>query len=391
MDAALLILRKDLRLRLRDRSVLLFALVVPLGLTFLFSAILPPMDGALELRAVVVDDDGGDIAAGFVDELLPALVDEGLLVGVERVDRAVAERRLEDGDIDAAWVLPPSFSDDVAAGRGARMEVLVNPDRRLGAEVARSIAEGFAGRIDEVTLAVATTATAAQGQLGPAELEAIATEVAAGPPLVRVDELVASDQRLDATSYLAAGMAAFFVFFTVQFGVTGLLEERQQGTMPRLLAAPIAPSAVQVGKSLGAFLLGVVSLGVLATASALALDASWGPVPGVAVMVVALAFAATGLMALVGSFARTSEQAGNLQSIVAVSLGALGGVFFPVGEGFVGIVANISPHGWFLRGLGAQVASGDWTDVLPAAGAVLAFGVAAGVPAALRLRRSLRW
>jgi ABC-2 type transport system permease protein len=186
-------------------------------------------------------------------------------------------------------------------------------------------------------------------------------------------------------------MAAFFVFFTVQYGVTGLLEERQQGTMPRLLAAPIPPAAVQVGKAAGAFVLGIVSTTVLAVASRLLLGASWGPVLGTAILIVALVIAATGLMAFVGSFARTAEQAGNLQSIVAVSLGMLGGVFFPVGGGVLAAVAVISPHGWFLRGLGAQVAAGDWSAVLPAAAAMVLFGVVAAVPAVLRLRKAVRW
>ncbi len=107
----------------------------------------------------------------------------------------------------------------------------------------------------------------------------------------------------------------------------------------------------------------------------------------------AIVFAAIGLMALVGSFARTAEQAGNYQSIVAVVLGMLGGVFVPIpaSSGLLQLASSASPHGWFLRGIADQTASGRWMDVLPAAGAIVLFGVVAAVPAVWRLRRAATW
>ncbi len=387
LRAATVILRKDLRLRLRDRSVLLFAFVVPLALTFVFAQLFPTQED-FELTAGVVDLDGGEVAAGFTDGVVPALVADGLVDATTFGDEAAARAALEDGEIAAAWILPPGLSDGVAAGDGGDILVLVNPDRALSVEVARGIAEGYRAELDRISLVVATTATAAQGALSTQQLEEIAGLAAAQAPTVTTTELIAADQQLDPTSYLAAGMAVFFLFFTVTFGITGFLEERQQGTLHRLLAAPIGIGTVHLGKAMGAFVLGIVSMTVLAIASATLLGASWGDPVGVAVLIVAGVISALGVMAFVGSFARTAEQAGNLQSIVALVFGLAGGVFFPVGAGFLGQLALFSPHGWFLRGLGDLVGSDHWTVVLPAAGALVAFGVVFAVPGALRMRRA---
>ncbi|MEX1162416.1 MAG: ABC transporter permease, partial [Nitriliruptor sp.] len=91
--------------------------------------------------------------------------------------------------------------------------------------------------------------------------------------------------------------------------------------------------------------------------------------------------------------ARTAEQAGNYHSIVAIVLGMLGGVFVPISanSGFLQLASGASPHGWFLRGIADQTASGRWVDVLPAAGAIVLFGVVAAVPAVWRLRRAATW
>jgi ABC-2 type transport system permease protein len=386
------ILLKDLRLRIRDRSVWLFAFIVPLGLTFLFSTIFPDV-GALEVRAGVVDLDGGPVAEGFVEGVVPSLVDAGVLADAVVLDEATARERLDDGSLEAAWILPAGFSEAATTGQEARIDVLVAAGRTLPGEIARGVAEAYARRIEQVGLAIGVE-LAAGGPPDPALLGAVA-EAAAGVEelLVLVPEERGDGQPLDAVSYLAAGMAAFFVFFVVQYGITGMLEERDQGTLPRLQAAPIPPGAIQLAKVAGAFLLGMASVTVLALASTYVLGASWGPPLGVAILLVSLVLAAMGVMALVGQFARTAEQAGNYQSVVAVVLGLSGGVFVPIASdaGVIRFLTTISPHGWFLRGMTELSVSGRWQVVLPAAAAILAFGIAAAVPAVVLQRRRTTW
>ena len=56
----------------------------------------------------------------------------------------------------------------------------------------------------------------------------------------RVQDVSADDaSELDAATFYAAGMAVFFLFFTVQFGVSSILDERRDGTLARMLVAPV--------------------------------------------------------------------------------------------------------------------------------------------------------
>ncbi len=393
VPAALLIVGKDLRLRLRDRSVWLFALVVPLGLTLLFSSIFPDTD-TIELRAGVVDLDGGEAAAGFVDGVLPTLVDDGIVTEVALDGDDDARERVSAGEIGAAWIFPAGFSDAVLSGGDARIEVLVAAGQSVPGELARQVADAYARRIEQIGLALAVQGELAGGPPDPALMGAVAGAAGEQAALITIaDRETTGGEPLDAVSYLAAGMAAFFVFFVVQFGITGLLEERSLGTMPRLLAAPIPPGAIQLGKLLVAFVLGLLSMTVLSVASASLLGARWGPGLGVAILILALVVAAVGVMSLVAVFARTAEQAGNYQSIVAIVLGMSGGVFFPLPDdsALLRIVTSLSPHGWFLRGMNELASSGSWSVVLPAAGAIVAFALVAALPAVVLQRRRSSW
>jgi ABC-2 type transport system permease protein len=130
-------------------------------------------------------------------------------------------------------------------------------------------------------------------------------------------------------------------------------------------------------------------MAVLVVATTYAVGAEWGEPLGVAILVVCGVLAATGVMAVVATFARTPEQAGYWQAIVALVLGLVGGSFFPVyqASGAIEKLSLATPHAWFLRGLGELAGGGGVSSILPAAAAILAFAAVTGTIAFLRLPR----
>ena len=79
-------------------------------------------------------------------------------------------------------------------------------------------------------------------------------------------------------------------------------------------------------------MLGLVSMTVLVVATTVLIHASWGPPPLVALLIVSAVVAAMGISMVVASVARTPQQAGGLNAIVALSLAAIGGVFIPLSQ-----------------------------------------------------------
>lgn len=382
MRPMLLMAAKDLRLRIRDRSVLLTGIVVPFMLAFIFSQLLGDIDeGALDLSYGVADEDMSAESGAFVDAL-ESVGSDGLFE-LSAVSAAVGRSQVADGDLDAVFIVPEGFGAELTSGVDVEIEVVGNPDRPTSSAIARSVAAGWAARTEGVALAVVTALT---NGLDPA---AAAAEVAGATQPIALANSDAANRQLDASTFFVAGMAVFFLFFTVSFGVTSLLDERREGTMARLLAAPIPRWSVVGGKALVSVVLGIVSLTVLIVASILLLGTEWGNPAGVALLVIAGVVSAVGIMAVVAAFARTPEGAGNLQAVIAVALGMLGGIFFPstLGDGILAQISLITPHRWFMTGLGDLRAEGTVGSVLPAVGALLAFGIVTGGLAAIRLER----
>ena len=370
MRAALTITRNDLRRRLRDRSAILVALVLPLAMAGIFGLTLSGVgDEDVSFEYALVDRDGGTAARAFGEAL-------------GQID---VVRLTDDRDAAAAtFVVPRGFSAAVAAGRPAQLQVVGDVDAPIGTFVARAIAETYGSDVRAVGASIAA--------LGGAADAGVAERAAHVPSPVALVDVTATRKELNPKTFFAAGMAVFFLFFTVQLGISSLHEERRDGTLARLLAAPVPRTSILAGKVLTSLVIGVVSMCVLAVATTLLLGAEWGDPLGVAVLIVSGVLAATAVTALVASLARTPEQAGSWQSIVALVLGMLGGSFFPVAQagGLVALLGLATPHAWFLRGLADLSAGEGVSAALPAAAAMLAFAAVTGALAITRLGRLVR-
>ncbi|GGU50103.1 ABC transporter permease [Lentzea flava] len=388
MRHALLIAARDLRERARDRTAYLLAVVLPLGLAGIFTLILGNLGGDGEIfRYVVADADRGQVARTFTDDVLRGAAASGVIEVRSVASAREARGEVEKGAATAAFLLPAGFTEDVLAGRAARIEVVGDVDAPTGTQIARSLAQTYTDRLAAVRLAVAATVHSGV-TTAPAEL---AAEAAAGLPEVVVAEDTAARKELDMKTQYAAGMAVFFLFFAVQSGVTGLLDERRTATLARLLAAPVRRSSILAGKLITSVVVGVLSMTVLIVASSLLMNAHWGHPAGVALLVLSGVLAATGAMSVVAAIAKTADQAGGWQAVVAIVLGALGGAFFPVAQagGLLEKLTLLAPHHWFLRGL-ADLAGGDVTAVLPSVAAMTAFAVVTGAVAVVLFRKVVR-
>jgi ABC-2 type transport system permease protein len=387
MRAAWTIGLKDLKLRVRDRSAFIVGVIAPLGLAFIFSLVLGNVStGSLDIAYGLVDSDGGQTSQQF-GLLLSQLEDEGLFELDSLPSVAAAESAVDDGEYDAVFVVSEGFSDAVMAGASSSIELIGNVDSPTATSIASSIARGFADEIRAVQLAVGSTLTVAP----TVDLDRLVQQVIAAERPITIGEVDAATRELDLTTFFVAGMSVFFLFFTVQFGVLALLEERSGGTMPRLLAAPIRRSSIVIGKAGVSVLLGLVSMAILVVASTLLLGADWGDPLAVALLVVAAVFAAVGIIGIVAAFAKTAEGAGNLQAIIAVGLGMLGGIFFPgaLGDGWLSRLSYISPHRWFLTGLGDLAGGGGVAVVMPSILALCAFGLVTSAVAWVGMRKAV--
>lgn len=385
MSKILTIAAKDLKLRIRDRSVLIVAFLAPLVLALIFNVVFGSAfgtDSQFEPDLGVVSNDSPRTSS----------VLEGIATQVGGTwqmfpDRAAAELAIEDGEVEAVFVVPAGFDEGIDQGQGGSLEVIGDIDASTSTQIATSVAESYGLGLDQIGLNVAT-ALASGGD--PNTVIPAATSGGA-QPLAELTDITAGVRQLDGTTSTVAGMAVFFLLFTAQVGLLSILEERQNGTLARILSTPTRPGAVLAAKSLVSIVLGLASLAVLIVAGKYILGAEWGNPAGVLVLVVAAVLAAVGISALTTGLAKTPEAAGNMQGIVGTVLGLLGGVFFPIGDdgGVLAALSSLTPHHWFIRGL-ADLAGGQGAGAaLPSVWPLLTIAAVTAFAASFLIRRQV--
>ncbi|MEA3502717.1 MAG: ABC transporter permease [Actinomycetota bacterium] len=385
--AAFTITAKDLKERFRDRSAIMLAVIVPLGLAFVMNLTLGSVtEQSFSTEVAVHDADGGQIAAGFGEML--AGVEKAGFVFVTGVDTAAEARALvDDHSVSTAYLLETGLSEAVASNEDATIVVVTDPDQPIGSQVGRALADGFASEVNAVRLSVATALA-----LGADDAEGLVAAARGDQLPILLADALTEGRGFDFSTFYATGIAVFFMFFTVQFGVLSIIDERENGTMPRLMAAPISKQSILVGKLLASFLVGVASTVVLWFATTLLMGAEWGGSLTVIILIAAGVTAAMGLTAAIATFAKTGEQAGAITAFVVVVFGVLGGTFFPVSRvsGVFSAISRVTPHFWLMEGFRHSSAGEGIVDILPALSAILAFAIVLGSIGLIRARDLVR-
>ncbi|HEY0644183.1 MAG TPA: ABC transporter permease, partial [Nocardioides sp.] len=172
----------DLKQRARDKSLLIFALVVPLALMTVFNFVFGATDEVgLRPVSVAVSVPAGDDLAAVVVDTVNSLEggDAGREVSVGEVGETAARSLVEDGDAAVAVLVPDGFGEDVRTGVGPTVEAVKADDAGIEADIVLSVVDATLEQLDAG--AVAVRAGLAEGVDHEAVASLVQEATAGGP------------------------------------------------------------------------------------------------------------------------------------------------------------------------------------------------------------------
>jgi ABC-2 type transport system permease protein len=175
----------------------------------------------------------------------------------------------------------------------------------------------------------------------------------AGPPPVIFDTVQTEKSRPTAGDLFIPGFAVYFVFTLANGVAATLLYERQEGTLRRMMSAPVTRGQILLGKMLARGLVGLVQTAVLFAIgkAVLHLSFSWSQLPAVTVIALITVFASTGLGLLIATFGKTMEQIQGMTTMALLVMGFVSGTLIP--RAFLSPALQklgyITPHAWALQ------------------------------------------
>lgn len=402
MNKLLLIGLKDLKLMFRDRAALTFMLLAPFLLTIGMGFVTGRFsgngnNGISDIPVIIVNQDKAELGNALEDVFNSEDLAE--LMEPTASDSPEAARQAIDSDqASAAVIIPEGFTRSIIPAEGTmfsqtttqpdpvQIEVYTNPSRPTGAGVVKAVVDEFISRVEEgrtsgMTSIVQLLQTGLLNQQN-AETEARALfenvdQTESTAITLQTDKEGAQAVEFDLLAYFAPGMALMFLMYTVSYGGRSILAERAQGTLPRLLVSPTSTPQFIGGKVLGVFFMGIAQVGILILASFLFFQVKWGDPLGVAVLILAAVFGATGWGMLITAFARTPAQVGSIGSAVMLIFGILGGSFINLEQlpPAIQTLSKITPNAWGLDGFTTLALGGTLKNLTEPIAALLIMGM----------------
>ena len=299
-----------------DRRTLALILGVPL-IVLSVAGVLVRLESSAAHIAVVLEDTGAQVPIGggrtinLGERLVESLGSVAEQLTVEALPLDEAQRRLEDGEIDAIITLPADFSQRAIEDRAVTIPVVYegsNPTvaRMLGTMLTRGAVQMLAG------LSVVSTGSA---------------------PQITIDAMYRyGSAEFDQLDYLAPVFIGLFVFMFV-FILTSVafLRERVAGTLERLQATSIRQHEIILGYMLGFALFAIIQSLVVLLFTIYGLKVhTMGSLINVFAVEVLLALLAVNLGIFLSTFARNEFQIVQFIPLVVVLPVFLSGALWPI-------------------------------------------------------------
>ena len=205
-----------------------------------------------------------------------------------------------------------------------------------------------------------------------------------------------SFQDADGTGYLAyflPGSLALVALFTAVFSTISVIEDRQEGFLQGVLAAPVPRVAIVAGKMLGGVTLSLVNCaGLLAVAGLAGQLASVGGALAALGVLAVLALGLTGLGLLIAWPMQSTQGFHAIMNLVLVPLWMLSGALFPASgaAGWVRALMAANPLTYGVDAVRAGLAGGSAAAIGADLAVLAAFAVGVTAVATILVSRPMR-
>lgn len=363
---------KDIKIFLRDIPGLIYLILTPIIVIAIASFALSGIftEGEMEKFSVplVVEDEGE-----MTDQLIAVLKDTSVLKIVEKTDKGKDLTRKQARKLvpeyKAAIVIPKGFSEKVLQSEHAELIVMSDPADLIIPGVVNDILSQYTAKLsmqsvaNEVAIEAITQMTEQSKEshgvtLDPSgEIESAKEKSAyyvENPPIVVTTDVVKNGDKARETTPFESnvpGYAVMFVLLGTTAAASSLLDERERGTLRKLQTLPITRMSILSGKMLANFMTALFQMLVLFTVGHFVFGMWLGhSITGLILLIIATAFAATGMAMLIASICKTRAQASGVSLLIVLSMSALGGSWWPlyIVPEWLQTVAHVTLTAWAM-------------------------------------------
>jgi ABC-2 type transport system permease protein len=341
---------KDLKLFFADKRAMMLTFAVPIALITLFAFAFGgagKSNDEVRRTDLVIADEDKTIATAEVITKLDSLKEFNVI----RTSSDSAEQMVKKGDQAAVIIFHKGFADSLSAGNKPPIEMKYDAAREtevmiLGGALtgnlvdiigSKTISKNIVKQFDE---SYPDMDTAMRASIHAEILKNFGGNGAkTGSPqpgkraeyFLKSTPLVAEKENSPGLIHAVAGTSIMMLLFAVVGMGASLLEEKEEGTLKKLLYAPVNPNRILFGKMIYVNIISIFQLAVMFVFAKIffGLDI-FSHIPALVLMIICTAYACSSFGVLLASFAKTRQQVQGISTLVILVMSCIGGSMIPV-------------------------------------------------------------
>ncbi len=349
------LLKKDLILFFNDRRSYTLTFLIPVILITLFAFAYGGIEkytGDSETYELLVSDlDMSKLSVSFI-----AAVDS--VKGMEIITASPdhADKLITEGKYAGALIINKGFMDSLLADKTMPLELIYDKEQNFEAGMLQSIIINTLYSYIRIVEAKLNTyeGNPSLASVNGSDKALTAAPISGDEPVLKMTSVVGEKNDFNLGLIQAvAGTAILMLLFSVAGIGTSILEEKENGTINRLLFSPLSLKTILFGKMLFAFLISILQLSVMFVYSWLFLDLDITINPeALVLMILSTSFAVSSLGIFLAAIAKTRQQAQSLSTLIILVMSAIGGSMVPlfIMPDIMSRLAVVSVNYWSIQG-----------------------------------------
>jgi ABC-2 type transport system permease protein len=333
------ILRKELKAFLKDRRAVMLTFLMPTILITVFALAFGGSGGddIRQIPLLVCDQDKSDLSKNIINE-----IDSVKMIEVIPCDYDSAIDLIKKGKKTSALIFRKGFSDSVKAKKHQHLpwEFQYDAARVQETGVLQSILSktlyGSVGRImskdafeQNINAMFPLMDSATRAKVysrmsnGGASLESVLK--------LNTTSIIAAKVGNVGLVQAVAGTAVMMLLFSLSGMGGGLLDEKEQGTLKRLLYSPIHPAEILLGKMSATIIVAMFQLSIMFIYASIIFHLHiLDKVVPLGILIFATAVACSGFGVFLATLARSRSQLQSMSTLIILSMSVIGGSMVPI-------------------------------------------------------------
>lgn len=357
MTRILNIIRCDLIKLTRDKTSLVFMVIMPVIFIFIFGSI--KYTETTMIPVGIANSDNGEFSGELLKELK-----RDKTVSFTEIKEGDLLSKVQNANIEAGFVIQPGFSKNILDGKVPEIKVIklkTSENSMVIENVIRTAMMKMRAK-DSVKSFINDKikgANAPQQQRVIDELNRKIDLNLQKPDFISVEttRFTGGQQSKsnDNKAFVTIGFMIMFVMMTIIFASAGvLLEEKKDNTWNRLVLTPTRRSTIMLGNILSSFLKGWLQVMFLVLFSKFVTGVNWGQsLMALMVLMSIFIISVTGIGIFLSTIIKTNAQLSAIASLVVTCTTMISGCYWPLEfePEFMQKLAVLFPQYWAMKGM----------------------------------------